>query len=46
MIPGTIDFSIVVADPCTTATIDLNPDAGPVIPDTTPSYAILAAEDV
>ena len=41
--PGTINFSIVVADPCATAMIDLNPIAGPVIPNTTPSYVIGAA---
>ena len=46
MSPGTIDFSVVVADPCTSALIDLNPVAGPVIPDSTPSYVIGAPEDV
>ena len=46
MSPGTINFSIVVADPCATALIDLNPIAGPVIPNTAPSYIIGATEDV
>ena len=46
MTPGSINFSIVVADPCATAMIDLNPTSGPVIPNTSPSYVIDAAEDV
>ena len=46
MSPGTINFKIVVANPCATALIDLNPIAGPVIPDITPSYVIGATEDV
>ena len=44
--PGTINFSIVVDDPCATATINLSPVAGPVIPNTSPSYEIGAAQDV
>ena len=46
MSPGTINFSVVVADPCTSALIDLNPVTGPVILNTTPSYVIGAPEDV
>ena len=46
MAPGSINFSIVVADPCATAMINMNPIAGPVIPNTSPSYVIDAAEDV
>ena len=46
MTPGSINFSIVVADPCTTATINLNALASPVIPNTTPAYVIGATEDV
>jgi len=44
--PGTINFSIIVADPCFTAMINLNPVAGPVIPNTSPSYVIDAAVNV
>ena len=46
MTSGSINFSIVVDDPCAAATINLSPVAGPVIPNTTPSYVIDAAEDV
>lgn len=46
VVPGTISFSIVIADPCAAATIDLSlAVANSVIPDAAPTYIIGDVED-